>query len=237
MRLHSFYSSSKANLYAVEAANGQRLLIECGVTPKQLLKALGYKLDNVVGCLVTHEHQDHAKSIEYLMDNGIDVYASYGTFDSLGIDPVDVRKANVITDKHGFFIDDFHVFSFEVEHDAIEPLGFVISVDSEHLLFVTDTFMVKQRFGLAFNIIAICCNYDKEILQARVDSGDINETYAKRLLVSHMEKQTTKKYIKNCCCLDKCVEIHLLHMSGLNADKEAIRLEFEKEFMVKTYVG
>jgi phosphoribosyl 1,2-cyclic phosphodiesterase len=234
MRFNSHYSSSKSNLYTVESAGGERLLIECGCTPKQLQKAIDYQLNNIIGCLLTHEHRDHSKSAEWLLDNGIDVYMSKGTMQALGLIH---RRIHIIEDKHPVMVSPYEVFPFNVEHDAAEPLGFIVKEDAEALFFVTDTSHIKQRFGCQFSVIAICCNYDGKWLKDQVEAGKINETYAKRLLTSHMEKKVTKSYIKDCCNLDKCTEIHLLHMSGTNIDKEKIRAEIENELFIKTLIA
>ena len=237
MRFKAHYSSSTGNLYEVIAANNKRLLIDPGVTWKKLQKALSYDLSNIVGCLVTHEHKDHSKAVEDVLTAQIDVYSSFGTFVELFVEH---RNAHVIRGKQPFTIaDTFDVFPFDVFHDAVEPLGFVIKdrVSNEYMLFVTDTSVIKQRFGIAFSIIAICCSYDGAVLREREASGDCNRDLAKRLLTSHMERRVTEAYIKECCCLDKCTEIHLLHMSGNNIDKEKTRAEFEKEFMTTTYVA
>lgn len=235
MRFISHASSSSGNLYTVESVAGKRLLIEAGCTPQKLQKALGYKLNDITGCLVTHEHADHSRSAEWLMNNGIDVYMSEGTKEALGLLH---RRVHVIRDRVRFKVDGtFDVLPFHVQHDAAEPMGFIVKADGESLLFVTDTSHIKQRFACQFNTIAICCNYDAETLSERVESGDINETYAKRLLESHMEKQVTKAYIRDCCNLDKCTEIYLLHMSESNSEKEKIREEFEQEFFISTYIA
>jgi phosphoribosyl 1,2-cyclic phosphodiesterase len=206
------------------------------------MKALDFKLDNIAGCLVTHAHMDHAHSVEWLLDNGIDVYASEDTFKALDESLHLHRRAKVIEPLYGTIIaDTFRAFPFPVEHDVEGAYGYVVETGGwfnwkESLLFITDTMMVKQKFALEFNIIAICCNYDKDILNKRVEDGTINETYAKRLLESHMEKETTKDYLRK-CNLGKCTEIHLLHMSGHNTDKEKIRAEIEKEFFIKTIIA
>lgn len=242
MKFESFYSSSKSNFYVVTTANGKRLLVECGCTWKKLLKALDYKLENVVGCLLTHEHQDHAKSVENVLEAGIDVYASAGTFEALGVEH---RKAHKIEDGYRFKIGDtFEVFPFTLWADKeksgyahdVHIFGFVIfdMPQDECMLFVTDACLIVQRFALEFNIIAICCNYDGELL-ARLEADDkINTEFAKRLLTSHMEQKVTISYIRDCCNLGKCTEIHLLHMSGGNIDKEKVRAEIEDEFFIKT---
>lgn len=237
MRFVSHYSSSKANLYEVIASNGKRLLIECGCTWKKLLKAIDHDLSNIAGCLLTHEHRDHSKAVENVLEAGIDVYSSAGTFEALDI--TYKRHMNIIRDRESFLMDGFGAMPFEVQHDAAEPMGYVIYdfSDHEHLLFVTDTMMIKQRFALEFSIIALCCSYDAAVLHKHEADGDINTELAKRLLTSHMEKEVTKSYLRDCCNLGKCTEIHLLHMSGDNIEKERVRAEIEKEFFVKTLIA
>ena len=215
MKFIQYYSSSRGNLYEVVAENGKRLLLECGISWRKLRRSLDYDLSNIVGCLLTHEHQDHCKAIEDVMQAGIDVYASKGTFDALDI--IDNRKAKIIEDRILTRCQEFDIFSFSLEHDAKEPLGFIIREKDiqEHLLFVPDTSYITPRFATAFDIIAIECSYDRDILHERVDLNSINETVAKRLLTSHMEKRTTMRYLAEFCDLDFGV-IELVEQRGKN---------------------
>jgi phosphoribosyl 1,2-cyclic phosphodiesterase len=243
MKFHKYYSSSRGNLYVVEAANGRRLLVDPGVTWSRLQKALDFDLSNIAGCLVTHEHKDHSKAIRDVLSSGIDVYASEGTVKGIDEFLCSHRRIHLLCDRERFAIDEtFEGFPFSVHHDAAEPLGFIIREKSgngdgrdEHLLFITDTSHVTQRFGVAFDIIAICCSYDKAALKARVDSGDINETFAKRLLTSHMERAVTVRYVRDFCVLDKCREIHLLHASRDNVHINGVRKELEAKTFITTY--
>jgi len=239
MKFEQFYSSSKGNLYQVTTNNGKRLLIECGVPWRLLQKALDYNLGGIEGVLCSHEHNDHSKAIKDILKAGINIYASLGTIDSLGISGH--RKVNVLESTRTFSSSatlrmDFQVYAFNLNHDSAEPLGFVIKCDNEYLLYACDTAFIKQRFKIPFNIIAIECSYDKEILQERLDTGKINEELAKRLLNCHMEKQTAIKYLKEFCDLSRCSEIHLLHMSENTTDKEKTRQEIEDKFFVKTII-
>ncbi len=233
MKFEQIYSSSSGNLYMVTAANGKRLMIECGVTWSKLQKALNYDLSGIVGCLVSHEDQDHCKAIKEVVQAGIDVYMSLGTAEAL---KTTGRRIHCTTGAGKFHLSSFDVTFYNSNHDAKQPMLFVIKCDDEYILFATDTAYIKQRFLWRFSIIAIGCNYDKDILQRRVAAKDINEEVAKRLLTSHMEKQEVMRYLDEFCDLSKCREIHLLHMSGDNINKAQAKKDFEKRFFVEVIV-
>jgi len=48
-------SSSVGNGYAL-CGTDEILLMECGVPSKDMLKAIDYQVNKIVGCLVSHEH-------------------------------------------------------------------------------------------------------------------------------------------------------------------------------------
>ena len=235
MKFEQFYSSSSGNLYTVTASNGGRILLECGVTWKKLQRALNYDLSNIDAAIISHEHKDHSAAIRDVMRAGIDVYMSEGTAKTL--DVIDERRIPLLLEnKTRVKIGTFEVFPFALNHDAAEPLGFIIHCDKEDMLFAPDTSHITQRFGLALSIIALECSYDINVLQGRVDNLDIIETLAKRLLTSHMELQTTKKYLREFCDLSRCREIQLLHLSRDNIDAEKARKEVEDEFFIETVI-
>lgn len=209
-------------------------MLECGVRWSKIQESLGYDLSGIAACFITHEHKDHSKGLVGVMSAGINVYGSLGTLDSLGHDGYN-RRINHIADKTIVRLNGFDVLAFGVHHDCNEPLGFVIRSDDEYMLFCTDTSHISQRFTYPFSIIAIECSYDINILQDRVDRQDINETLAKRLLTSHMEKLATMRYLSEFCNLSKCREIHLLHMSSDNIEKEQTRKEFARRFFIDTH--
>lgn len=48
-------SGSSGNGYALISGE-EILLLECGVTAKEMLQAIDYQTGKVVGCLISHEH-------------------------------------------------------------------------------------------------------------------------------------------------------------------------------------
>lgn len=236
MKFIQHYSSSRGNLYEVVADNGKRLLLECGVRWPLIEKALNYDLSNIEGCLISHYHADHSKAIVSIKNVGINVYINQETWDILEIRQ-EHRTRKIIADKTLVRLDSFEILAFDLEHDC-PNLGFIIreKATNDYLLYAVDTSFIKQRFAYPFTIIAIECAYDITVLQPRVDAKEVNETYAKRLLTSHTEKQNCIRYLKDFCNREKLQEIHLLHLSGSNIDKEASRAEIENMFFVPTFI-
>ena len=238
MRFKQHYSGSAGNLYEVTARNGKRLLIDPGVSIKMIKKALKFDLTNIEGCLVSHEHKDHCKALRDIKYAGINCYGLRSTLlNTLGY--MD-RRAIEIRYFETVKLDTFHIMPFKTNHD-VDSCGFVIRAGGEYLLFATDTSHLEYELKvngerIPFSIICIECSYDMEILEKNVEEEKINEALASRLLLSHMEKAQTMKYIKEWCDLSKCYEINLLHLSGLNIDKSKIVAEFEREFMITTKI-
>lgn len=234
MQFQQLYSSSAGNLYVVTASSGKRLLLECGVRWSQIQKALSYDLTGIVGCLVSHEHSDHCKAIHEVMAAGIDCYMSLGTRRALNLNSH--RRAKAFAGYQTVYSVGHGTFKFEAyaaHHDAEDPCYYIVQADGEAMLFAPDTSHITQWFRTPFSIIAIEVSYDKDILQARVDAGTINETLAKRLLTSHQEKSVAMRYLAEFCDLSRCRQIHLLHLSKDNIDAEMVRKEFEREFAME----
>lgn len=75
-------SGSRGNAYLV-SDGVTPILLECGLSIKQIRQGLGFGLTEVAACLVTHEHQDHSKAIRDVLRMGVYVYASPGTIGAL----------------------------------------------------------------------------------------------------------------------------------------------------------
>ncbi|MBO4978811.1 MAG: hypothetical protein J6D16_00220 [Clostridia bacterium] len=156
MKFESLASSSHGNAYIVSDRD-TRILLECGISYKQLQKLSGFSLSEFKACIVSHEHKDHAKSVEDLIGRGMEVYMSYGTAQALEVD-----SASLIESMEQFNVGSFDIVPFATFHDASEPLGFLIKsrADGEVLAFATDTVNLRYKFP-GLTILAIEANYDK----------------------------------------------------------------------------
>jgi phosphoribosyl 1,2-cyclic phosphodiesterase len=235
MTFLQFYSGSAANLYVVEGKEA-RLLIDPGVAWSKIQGALNYDLSGIGASLWSHEHNDHSRAVKDVLRAGIDVYSSRFSFAAVGVGPH--RRVQPVEPGTTFRVPGYTVYPFRTWHDAKEPLGFVIVEDAtgERLLFATDTSHLTQRFKFPFDIIAIEVSYDRAVLRERVESGDINESLAKRLLLSHQDKQVAMTYLRQYVDLSRCRELHLLHLSRDNLDARRVRQEFENELFIETRI-
>lgn len=204
MRFEALASSSAGNAYIV-SDNDTRILVECGVSHKQLQKISGFSLSEFQACLVSHEHKDHAKAVADLIGRGMAVYMSQGTAEAL-----ETEGAELIENMAQFNVGSLDIVPFTTFHDAREPLGFLIKsrVDGDVLAFATDTVNLRYKFP-GLNILAIEANYDKAILDR---CEKMPEKVRYRITNSHMEIDTLCDYLRS-LDLSQCREIHLLHLS------------------------
>ena len=221
MIFKSLASSSHGNAYILSDSN-TRILIECGISHKKLQKLSGFSLSEFKACLVSHEHNDHAKSVQDLIERGMDVYMRFGTAEAL-----DAPNAQIIAAMEQFNVGSLDIVPFTTFHDAREPLGFLIKsrTDGDVLAFATDTVNLRYKFP-GLNILAIEANYDKSVLDR---NEKLPEKTKKRITKTHMEIDTLCNYLSS-LDLSECREVHLLHLS------DAMSREYEFIKKVKNAV-
>ena len=223
LNFESLGSSSKGNCYLIRTSK-EVLLLECGLHYQRILQALNFDLANVAGCLITHEHADHSKSIKDVVKSGNDVYSSPGTFEALGVEG---HRVHAVELRKQFKLGGFTVIAFKTEHDAKEPVGYLIyHLEFGKLLFATDTYYIRYIFP-GLNYVLVECNYSKDILERNIRAGKVNEFLKKRLLSSHFSLENVKKFfLAN--DLSRLREIYLLHLSDGNSNAQLFKKEIEK---------
>lgn len=216
-------SSSAGNSYLVDDGT-TKLLLECGIRYKDIQLGAGFQMSSIAGCLLTHEHGDHSKSVKDIMKSGIDVYASQGTLDTLKITG---HRAIPVKAQRPFTVGTWSILPFEVEHDVSEPIGFLLANKArDKLLFATDTYYIRYRFdGLTH--IMVECNYSIDILNENILSGRIPKAMKKRLIRSHFSLENMKDFLR-ANDLSKVQEIWLLHLSDTNSDEARFKREIQE---------
>lgn len=161
-----------------------------GVKFGEVKKALNFDLSKVVGALVTHEHLDHCKGVKDAVASGVNIYTSTGTAEALRKMGAQPHRLHAMPNKKPFFIGEFRILPFDVEHDAADPWGFLIEhPDMGKVLFITDSYYVKYTFT-GLNHVIIEANYDWEIINDRISKGKLQSFVRDRVINSHMSLDT-----------------------------------------------
>lgn len=225
-------SSSKGNCYILEASDGV-LIIEAGIPAIDVKKALHFKINNVLGCIISHQHRDHSKFLKDIISSGIKVLALEDVFVSHNISNHSFCKT--IEPMHGYKIGSFKIFAIPVAHD-VPCLGFIVEhQEMGKMLFITDTMMLEYVMPKLDHIM-IEVNYCDKILQENIDAGIVPVSMRDRLLHSHMELQTAKDIIR-ANDLSEVKELILLHLSDNNSHYELFKEEMERVSGKPVYIA
>lgn len=227
MRLKVLGSSSSGNCYILEAKD-EILILECGVKFSEVKKAIDFNINKVAGCLITHEHGDHSKYVNDVLDACIDVWLSEGTMHNLKLKSS--RLPLLLESKCIQTIGSFRIMPLDVKHDCAEPFCFVLDhPESGIILFATDTYYLPYKFDNLSHVL-IECNYSKNILDRNFQEGIVAPSVRNRIIESHMSLDTCKEALL-ANDLTQVKEIILIHLSDSNSNEE----QFVKE--IKSVTG
>ena len=114
MELRVLGSSSSGNCYILDNGN-EALIIEAGIRFIDVKKALNFNIRKVVGCLITHQHNDHAKYAKAMVDCGFHVLALPEVIESKELKGSRVKAIKIGT---GYLLGGFRVIPFPAFHDV-----------------------------------------------------------------------------------------------------------------------
>lgn len=167
----SFSSGSSGNSYLVKSKT-TALLVDAGISGKKILEGLQQSEtspENVRGLLITHEHGDHTKSLGPItrkLEN-VMAYANEKTWSLIG-DKVQETKKGVFKTGDAFTIGDISIKSFNISHDAIEPVGFSFYCEGSQISIVTDTGHITEEIYdeiVDADILVLESNHDVNMLK------------------------------------------------------------------------
>lgn len=233
-------SSSSGNCYLLQGKS-ETLIIEAGIKFMEIKKALNFNLRNVVGCLISHRHQDHSLSVGDMVKNGIATYCHADVIKRHRLQGKPFVKSIVANPKNGFLVGDFKVVALNMRHannDGSECpcLAFIIThPEMGRLLFATDTMMMPFTIS-GLNHIMVEANYCDEILDENIKNGTVLPSERERLMRSHMELQTTAQFLK-ANDLSTVNEVVLLHLSSRNSEPQMFHDAIAKVIGYPVYVA
>ena len=206
LTLKTLSTGSSGNCYLLSTEN-ETLILDCGIPIKDIKKGLEYNITKVVGVAVSHSHQDHSKSVDDFNKMGICVFAPYK------------HKQPLVSCqcKYG----SFNITAFELPHNDTPNYGFLIEVDGQKILYMTDFEYCKYRFtNLKIDHILIECNYQTELINRDLPNYE-------HKIKGHCSLETCKKFIE-VNATNSIKTVLLLHMGGETCEPEECVNEIKK---------
>ncbi len=183
MRIEILASGSTGNCTYIETVD-QKILIDCGISKRtidQELAKLGIDFSEIQVLLITHEHDDHIRSLCTVLKKGnLNCYMSSGTYQAILNGKNEALKLT-IQDKLAkgslilfnrlqnsilydtILLSQTEIFVLPTFHDAAESVGFKIKDSKQSMVYITDTGYVHQSL---YNIIS---NADCYVLEFNHD--------------------------------------------------------------------
>ena len=224
MEIKVFGSGSKGNCFLVKVKN-KFGLIECGLPFKEIQKKLfdlNLTFADIDFCFVSHEHRDHCRAIEKVIQKAVSIFLSEGTKTALKLP--NYWNINVVKSFDPWLTDtkDVKLNFFPLKHDALEPIGLVIDTATERLVYVADTAYIPFVFKKVTHLI-VECNFCEDLILKSNQSASLK----KRILKSHLGLKGLVKFLeKN--DLSSLKQAWIVHLSDTHADRERILKEINK---------
>jgi phosphoribosyl 1,2-cyclic phosphodiesterase len=231
LRFRVLGSGSSGNATLVEAA-GTRLLIDAGLSPRQLAERLasaGVDPCSLEAVLLTHEHGDHARGAAAFSEKwGVRLWGSRGTYAALGLGAEEHAGYEVIEAGVAVRLGSTTVTAVTVPHDAAAPLAFVIEAAGSALGHATDLGHVGRGLTESFarcGAVLIESNYDPAMLR----DGSYPWSLKERILgpVGHLSNGDTARYLREGLG-PSCREVVLAHLSENNNHPELVLMAAEQ---------
>lgn len=209
MKLKCIATGSSGNCYTLTSDSGETLILDCGISIKEIKKGLDWNIRSVVGCIVSHTHFDHSKSVKDLCDMGIPVCKPYET----------LLMSQFLANSY-FTVRSFDLTTLDgrwthtnADSSECPCYGFLIThPEMGRMLYITDTNLIKWRFK-GINHILLGTNYDKDLVNLD------NQSKTNHVFRGHLSIDTACEFVKSNNSND-LQNVIMCHLSSENADKD-----------------
>lgn len=220
-------SSSSAGNATFLASGRTRILIDAGLSRKEITRRLGLIGEdpaNLDAILVTHEHTDHISGLPLIARaHKVPVYLSHLTAPAIPWGDASPRL-ELFSAGTGFSIGDIQVASFTIPHDAADPVGFCFQVRDMKIGLVTDLGYLPDsvRFHIRdCHLLVLESNHDLEMLKVGPYPWHVKQRVMSRM--GHLSNESVSDFIHEELS-GSTQTLVLSHLSEHNNHPEIVRL-------------
>mgnify|MGYP001002056729 CR=1 FL=1 len=225
MKFISLASGSSGNCYYLESED-TKILIDAGVSTRYIknsLKNFDIDIAEIDAVFVTHEHGDHISGVEVLSRNyQIAVYSNALTVKNI-LEHNFIKQKQLFSSFDGLInIKDLEIHSFNLNHDAVSPVGYVIKDKKTKFSVITDTGCITPEIYNSVkgsNAVVLESNHDIQMLT----NGPYHYSLKKRILSNngHLSNDAAGRCAVN-LINDGTSELILAHISSTNNNYETV---------------
>ena len=225
MKVCALASGSKGNSIFIKSAN-TKILIDAGISTKQIalrLKELGEDLNDIDGIFITHEHVDHIYALKVISKRfNIPIFISKFSYsESLK----EVKNIEHFLSGDTIKFKDLNISTFQIPHDAEDPVGFIIESGESRVGIATDigkpTYIVKNALKNCSTIF-LEFNHDEELLMTGKYPWHLKQRI--RSNYGHLSNREAVEMIKEINS-ESLQNIFISHVSEENNSMDRIKYE------------
>jgi phosphoribosyl 1,2-cyclic phosphodiesterase len=219
VRIVPLGSGSRGNATLVECGR-TRLLVDAGLSARALgqrLDAVGVSPQSVTAILLSHEHVDHARGAErFSIRHAVPVVCSSETLDAMDRSPRHFAAWHELTEPEDLQLGGIRVSPFAIPHDAVRPVGFVLTAAGLRIGMATDlghatTLVVERLKGC--HVLMLESNHDEKMLRDGPYPWQLKQRVAGRM--GHLSNEEAAGLLRATVDAD-CLAVLLAHLSEKN---------------------
>ncbi len=230
IKICSLGSGSRGNSIFI-GNDKTKILIDAGFSAlkiKNSLEKLGEDISEINAVIITHEHADHIKGIKTLSNSyKIPIFVS-SDFPEIFIEKV--KNKDFFYSGEDFLIENIEISSFNIPHDAVDPVGFLVKMNDLCIGIATDigkiTNLIVNKLEKC-NIIFLEFNHDEKMLLYGPYSWELKQRI--RSSYGHLSNSDAIELIKK-ISNTHLTDIFVSHISQNNNSYEIIKREILKNF-------
>ncbi len=216
-------SGSKGNCVYLGTKN-TKILIDAGISFKQIEKRLNeinVSIEEIDAILITHEHMDHIYGIKTLSKKvNIPIIVNADTAKGIYQNIYFLPECKIFTSNETFEFKDLKIHPFSIQHDTLDPVGFVFYIQNMKIGFCTDlgyvTSIVSEQLK-GCDYLYLESNHQESMVHASLRP----RTYKERVLgrQGHLSNDSLIELLK-LIYNDNLKHVYLAHLSSECNSKE-----------------